>query len=182
MNDIWFIGDTHFGHRNILSFEEGGHPLRDFSSIEEHDMKIIANWNSVVKPHDKIYHLGDVAFNKKCMDYFKILNGKKRLIRGNHDLFKDHLYTEHFQQIHGVKSFCINGHRGVLSHVPLHEDCISRWGLNIHGHLHANRIRMSNLEEHKGHPELDTIDDPRYFNVSCEQINYTPIHIEEIFK
>lgn len=181
-SDIWFIGDTHFGHKNILTFEkDNGHPLRQFSSVEEMDMTIINNWNSVVKPQDKVYHLGDVTFKRSAMDYFKILNGKKRLIKGNHDMFKDSVYAEHFQQVHGVKHMNVAGHKFVLSHVPIHKDCIDKWGVNIHGHLHANNIRIFNPEPHETIEE-DLILDSRYINVSCEQINYTPIHIEEIFQ
>lgn len=157
--DIFFIADTHFGHANILKFD----PPRPFSSIEEHDEHIIDNWNKVVKPFDKVYHCGDVAFKKPCMEYFNRLNGIKRLVKGNHDLFPDRLYTEHFKQIHGVKHLHIDGFRCVVTHVPIHPNCIERWGINIHGHLHFN-----------------TIPDPRYFCVSVEQINYTPISLEEI--
>ena len=26
-------------------------------------------------------------------------------------------------------------------HIPLHPESLSRWGFNIHGHLHANRYK-----------------------------------------
>ena len=52
--DIWIISDTHFQHENILKFE----PTRPGSTIQEHDEALIDNWNSVVKPGDKVYHLG----------------------------------------------------------------------------------------------------------------------------
>lgn len=163
--DIFFIADTHFGHDNILKFD----PPRPFSSIEEHDEHIIENWNRVVKPNDKIYHLGDITFKRSCMKYFDRLNGIKRLVLGNHDLFQMHYYTEHFQKIYGVKHIHINAtedadaFRCAVTHVPIHSNSIERWGLNIHGHLHFN-----------------SIPDPRYFCVSVEQINYTPISLEEI--
>lgn len=51
--NIFFISDTHFGHSNILNFKrEDGSPLRDYSSIEEHDEYLIQRWNSTVKATD----------------------------------------------------------------------------------------------------------------------------------
>ena len=43
------------------------------------------NYNLIVKPNDTVYHIGDFAFDKNPGKYFYRLNGKKHLIRGNHD-------------------------------------------------------------------------------------------------
>ena len=58
----------------------------------------------------------------------------------------------------------------ILTHIPVHPESLARWGLNVHGHLHANRVNLP----------LAQIPDRRYFNVSMEQINYTPISLEEV--
>ena len=64
--DIWVISDTHFNHSNILTFSDKvGNPVRAFSSVEEMNEIMIDRWNSVVKPGDKVYHLGDVLFGDK---------------------------------------------------------------------------------------------------------------------
>jgi hypothetical protein len=93
------------------------------------------------------------------------MNGEKVLVKGNHDHCKAEQYLKYFKDIRGVdphmKGF-------VLSHVPLHPDCLERWGTNIHGHLHSNRIMLGNTP------------DPRYVSACMEQINYTPISLEEI--
>ena len=60
----------------------------------------------------------------------------------------------------------------ILTHIPIHPESLARWGLNVHGHLHANVVKLS----------LAQIPDPRYFNVSMEQINYTPISLETVKK
>ena len=57
--DIWFTSDSHFGHRNIITYSS-----RPFSSVEEMDETLIQNWNSVVKPNDLIFNLGDVFFSQ----------------------------------------------------------------------------------------------------------------------
>jgi calcineurin-like phosphoesterase family protein len=36
MSEVFFISDTHFGHRGIITFS-GTKPFRPFATIEEHD-------------------------------------------------------------------------------------------------------------------------------------------------
>lgn len=163
-NRVFLISDTHFGHRNILKFKrDDGSPVREFDDLNHMHRTIINNWNSVVRPQDKVYHLGDVAFQISCMQLFDFLNGKKRLIRGNHDLFQLGVYTKYFEEIYGVRQ--ING--VWLTHVPMHEDSVNaqRVKCNAHGHLHWRKINHS-----------------KYFNCSVECINYTPIDIEEVIE
>lgn len=158
----FLISDTHFGHKNILSFKDKeGHLIREFSCIEDHDEFLIEKWNSVVGIQDKVYHLGDVAICKtdRFRSIMRRLNGRKVLIKGNHDQLKPSVYLEYFKDIRGYHLL----DKFVLSHVPVHTDSISRFRGNIHGHVHLN-----------------TLPDTRYFNVSVERINYTPINFEEI--
>lgn len=160
MGEIFFIADTHFGQKSILSFKNGGHPLRPFKSLTEMHVTMVENWNRVVSPGDKVYHLGDVAFSKEGLHLLAMLNGKKRLVRGNHDLLKLAQYREYFSEIYGVRQ--IDGYW--LTHVPIHPQSAEggRFMGNIHGHLHCNDIP-----------------DPRYLNVCVERINYTPISFDE---
>lgn len=160
---IFFISDTHFGHANILNFKTSeGHPLRPFTTCEEMDEHIVECWNKTVRPCDKIYHLGDVVINRKSLSILSRLNGHKRLVRGNHDIFKTKEYMEYFEEIYGVRVFSKEGI--ICSHIPLdYESLESRNWFNVHGHLH------SNVKHH-----------PNYLNISVEQINYTPIEMDEI--
>ena len=41
--DIWFISDTHFGHTNMIAYEN-----RPFSSTEQMNEVLIENWNKVL--------------------------------------------------------------------------------------------------------------------------------------
>ena len=181
MKDPFFISDLHFGHENVLKFEiKNARLLRpEFHSIEEMDMKIIENWNSVVGPSDKVYVLGDVCFNKKKMRYFSIMNGTKILIRGNHDYEGIREYIKYFKDIRGVAHLNLDGFKCVLTHVPIHPQCLDRWGTNIHGHLHSNNIHHDLMDLSR-----DGMIDKRYFNVSVEQphIKYTPIRLSAIRK
>ena len=164
MAEIWFISDTHFGHSNILTFKkEDGSFLREFDSVEAMDQEMFNNWKRVVGPSDKVYHLGDVAFKKDRMEMIGDLPGHKRLVMGNHDLFDNSIYAKVFEKIHGVKQ--LNGLW--LTHVPMHIDSVDqpRVKMNIHGHLHANKIKH-----------------PKYYNVSVECIGFCPIHMDDIME
>lgn len=90
MSKTWVISDTHFGHANILTFRDSSGDLirPGFKNIDEHDQLIIDNWNSVVKPEDRVYHLGDVAIPRRGLKFLYALNGRKALIGGNHDIWK----------------------------------------------------------------------------------------------
>ncbi len=165
MPNSFFISDTHFGHTGVCKFlRDDGTKLRPWDDPDEMDQAMIENWNKTVRPNDKVYHLGDVVINRKSLKTLALLNGDKVLIKGNHDIFKLNEYTEFFRDIRGYH--VLNGM--ILSHIPIHEESIARFGVNIHGHLHYNRVKKNG--------EID----PRYFNVSVEQINYTPISIDEL--
>lgn len=172
MPSVFLISDTHFGHDKTCTVfkRDDGSPLRPFKNAEEMDEEMVKRWNERVKPNDKVYHLGDVVISKKSLSVLRRLNGDKVLIKGNHDIFKLNDYTEHFRDIRGYH--VMNGM--ILSHVPMHIDSLARFGTNIHGHLHANRVMKS------VHNKL--VIDNRYFNVSVEHTDYAPILFEEVLK
>lgn len=151
---IWVISDTHFGHENII-----GYCGRPFDSAADMDEAMVDRWNSVVKPSDKVYHLGDVAMKKADLATVKLLNGKKRLVRGNHDIFdtKDYLAAG-FQEVLGVRVLA----NVLFSHFPVHPDSLGRFIGNVHGHIHEKPSPAG-----------------RYLNVSVERIGYTPITLED---
>ena len=74
--NTYMVSDLHFGRTNALKFtREDGSPLRPFATVEEMDETIIANWNSAVKPSDKVLVLGDLVINKKYLPTVARLNG-----------------------------------------------------------------------------------------------------------
>lgn len=168
--NVFIVSDTHFGHANIVKFTANGVRLRPFENHEEHDEALVANWNSVVRPNDKVYHLGDVSISRKSLTLLERLHGEKILIRGNHDIFKLEDYAKYFRDI---RSFhVLNG--CVFTHAPLHTSCLEKFGCNVHGHTHANHIkRVADI----GGME----NDPSYLNVCVEHTNYTPLLLEEVF-
>ena len=176
------ISDHHLGHTN--SWEKfklsDGSPLRPFTSTEEMNETMIERHNAKVKDQDTVYFLGDVVINKKYLELVKRMNGRKILIRGNHDIFKDEDYREvGFEQIHGVRVFV---DKFILSHIPLHPDCVSeRFRVNVHGHLHANEVMRTRTNMVHGYMTgLVTEPDPCYLCVSVEHTNYEPLHFDEV--
>lgn len=159
--------DHHFGHDKILTFVHDGKPLRDFATIKEHDLHIVEMHNSVVRPQDTTYFLGDVVINQKNLWMLGKMNGRKILIKGNHDIFALKYYVPYFEDIRAaVPTKC---RTAWMTHVPVHTDNLYRFKINIHGHTHGNLIK-----DQWGKP------DQRYINVCMEHINYTPIEIEAI--
>jgi calcineurin-like phosphoesterase family protein len=156
----WLISDTHFGHRAIIEYEK--RPFQDCIDMEK---TIINNWNSVVKKEDRVFHLGDFAFHpldvtKKIVEQ---LNGQIYLVQGNHDTHSVNWYRDC-----GIKE-CVKypilmWKFLLLSHEPLYLEKTTPYR-NVHGHIHGNRT-LSN----------------KHFNVSVENINYTPISLKEVLK
>ena len=184
MSNRFVISDTHFGHTNSWAKFKlpNGDPLRPFTSTEEMDETMVERWNAKVGPNDTVYHLGDVVINRKSLHHVKRLNGKKRLILGNHDIFKNQDYRDvGFDTLYGVRVFV---DQFILSHIPLHPDSVTdRFRVNVHGHLHANEITRNVLKPTGNDSLMDiAIDDidPRYLCVSVEHTNYEPLSFEEV--
>lgn len=155
---VFITADLHLGHHRLCSHDFPGGKQRPFDSGEEMDEQLVLRWNSVVQPADKVYVLGDVAIKRQSIKLLFQMNGRKVLIKGNHDIFKLKDYAEHFKDIrayHLLSGF-------VMSHVPIHPGSL-RWGANVHGHLHHHKV-----------------DDNRYLNVCVEHTNYTPLSLEEV--
>lgn len=165
MRNYWVTSDTHFFHNNILGWGRD-----QFSSIQEMNETIIQNWNSVVKPGDNIYHLGDVFMgpsdHEQRWKLWGRLNGRKSLIIGNHDDVSYFVRCGYFRKVELWKPW--KDMKVLLSHVPIHQDSLQErlkavGGINVHGHTHLN-----------GSPQGP------YRSVCVELTNYTPVNLEDI--
>ena len=152
---IFFIADMHFGDDNIRRYEN-----RPFDTLDEMNEKLINNWNSVVNADDEVYVIGDIGNE----EYIRKLNGKKYLVKGNHDRLSNAEYrTIGFEEVYDkpilFEDFWI------LSHEPVYVNTNMPYA-NIFGHIHNN-------------PMYKTVS-ARSYCVSVERINYTPISFEDI--
>ena len=182
MPATWLVSDTHFGHAGVCRFTaaDGVTKLRPWDDPDEMDEFMVKAWNERVRPQDKVYHLGDVVINRRCLKTLARLNGDKVLIRGNHDIFRDDEYRQYFRELRAYH--VLNGM--ILSHIPIHSDSLGRFGVNIHGHLHAHRVKRARGVDAKTGTILysDEID-PRYHCVCVEQTpDFAPILLEDVTK
>ena len=173
MPSVFLVSDTHFGHKGVCHFtlNDGVTKLRPFDTPEEMDEFMVEAWNAKVRPNDKVYHLGDVVMHRRSLSIMDRLNGDKVLIRGNHDIFKDDDYRKYFRELRAYH--VMNGM--ILSHIPIHSDSLGRFGVNIHGHTHANRVMVPLATS----GVLDKID-VRYHCVCVEQTDFAPILLEDV--
>jgi len=159
MASVYFIGDLHLGHRNIMSFGQ-----RDFKTIEDHDEGMIELWNSKIKSkRDLVWVLGDVAMSMESLKLLDKANGQKRLIMGNHDRFDIPVYLKYFEDIRAFEK----RYGFVMSHIPIHpnELVYRSWNFNVHGHIHDP---SKNLRGDK------------YFNANADSIGLIPVELDEL--
>lgn len=134
----YYIADTHFGHANVLRFDN-----RPFENVKEMDKVIIDSWNSRVTNKDDIYIVGDFAYRSEhdYSYYLSKLNGKKHLIIGNHDkdLLKDSKAMGYFTSVDYYLDIRDNKIRVILSHYPIAEwEGFYRGSYLVYGHIHNN--------------------------------------------
>jgi calcineurin-like phosphoesterase family protein len=132
----YFTSDTHFGHANVIRFDS-----RPFGSIEEHDDILIKNWNSVVKPDDDVWHLGDFSFRNRIniCRYLEKLNGRIHLVRGNHDDKAAWKARDKFASSQEAAYIKCEGEIIYLSHYGCRvwrNSCHGSW--HLYGHSHGN--------------------------------------------
>ena len=133
-----YISDLHFGHKNILRFDN-----RPYNSVEEMEEQLILNWNSVVSKDDTIYILGDFCWGKEkdWLRLLPLLKGKKVLISGNHDILKNCMTGQlkaEFEDIKDYKEIYDNGRKVIMCHYPIlaYKHSFDPDTFMLHGHVH----------------------------------------------
>lgn len=168
---LFFTSDTHFGHANIIKYCN-----RPYKDVNEMDEALIKNWNAKVPVDAIVYHLGDFAF-RDAGGYARRLNGKIRLIRGNHDHPAESAYyeavgrknetiaTAPFSSLDDVSWVTVEGNYIWLSHyahrVWPHQ---GRKSWHLYGHSHNNLPEDQSLS----------------FDVGVDCTNYIPMSYAEV--
>lgn len=172
---IYFTSDSHFGHKNIIKFCH-----RPFENSHQMNLHMIQAWNSIVKPDDTVYHLGDFTFSltrKWSIRLIENLNGKIIIIKGNHD--RENMLN-YYRNIGLIESWCYNkdisyDYNGKtydfsLSHYP-HYPLKGIDLICLHGHVHGIH---EHREPHTKHQKV--------LDVGVDSIGYVPISIENIIE
>lgn len=146
-HDIYFVSDTHFGHRAMADvWRTGRYPLTHFAGVLEKkdhmDEWMIEQWNLTVPPHGIVFHLGDVSFRNSTQTgrILDRLNGEVHLIPGNHDkghvnVVQDWGWTVEPEYL----EIDVDDQRIVMCHYAFRSWNKMHYGAwNLHGHSHGN--------------------------------------------
>ncbi|QEE39922.1 MULTISPECIES: metallophosphoesterase [unclassified Methylobacterium] len=159
----WFTSDTHFGHRGVLGMES-----RPWSDIARHDDDLVHAWNSVVRPGDDVFHLGDFALNsskERCQEVFARLKGLKHLIIGNHDGPR-HIELPWATEPQVLRTIFVDRQRCVLCHYGMRTwDGIWGGAIHLYGHSHGRLPGTS-----------------RSLDVGADAWGYRPVSLTEILQ
>lgn len=162
--NTFLIADTHFGHNKMVDVWG--------NRKETHNEDMIEAWNSIVGKHDVVLHLGDLTMvgKEKTKSWTDQLNGKKYLIRGNHDGASDSWYRDvGFETLPAAFQIFrdkYNNYQSVLfTHIPVRD--MPSWWFNIHGHLHGGNHRGS-------------LNSTQHFDVGADPLEFKPIQLSEV--
>jgi len=175
LSTCWFTADEHIGHENIIKFCK-----RPFSNINEMKEKIISNHNEVVKPGDRVFHIGDMFWRtvpvKEALDIIYRLNGEHYYIYGNHDeiFHKNEFLRKSFVWCKDVHNLNVSGYPNIFL---FHYACrvwngSHRGSWHLFGHSHNNLTEIS-----KGNSKDES---PFSFDVGVDTHNFYPWSLEEV--
>lgn len=168
----YYIADTHLGHKNCIEFDN-----RPFTTVEEMDETIIANWNAVVRDTDDVYIIGDFCYrsSRSPMWYLKRLNGRKHLIVGNHDrhLLNDEEVMKEFVSVDKMTYLKDGEYTVTLCHFPLAEwNQYYRGAWHIYGHIHAHTNGCYQFLKNE----------ERALNAGCMINDYMPVTMNQLIR
>lgn len=95
---LFITSDLHLGHKAIIQYCNRPFDFTD-KGIEECDDFLLEQYRNTVNENDMVIFLGDLTFKKnhkgqKMTEIFTKLPGRKVLIKGNHDWYKDSFYRK----------------------------------------------------------------------------------------
>jgi calcineurin-like phosphoesterase family protein len=167
--NTWIVSDYHLGDDRMKIL---GRPFDSADVMAETFIKL---HNSVVKPEDEVIIVGDVCCNK-TLDKISLIerfNGKKTLIRGNHDIgLSDDVLFKYFNVI-------VPDGKGLnveVGDIPCYATHYPTSGVedrfNLVGHVHSAwkyQLNMYNIG----------VDANHFYPVN---LNTIPFHLEAITK
>ncbi|MTH95526.1 metallophosphoesterase [Roseibium sp. RKSG952] len=133
----FFTADLHVGHRQIIR-----HCSRPFQDIDEMHEALIRRWNDRVRSKsDDVYVVGDFGWSGKYSGLeriFAALNGRKHLVKGNHD-GRQVLQLPWSSKPVDRKTLGVEGKTVYLDHYSLRAWPKRHFGAyHLYGHSHGN--------------------------------------------
>lgn len=188
ISNIHFTSDLHFGHKAVIEYCQ-----RPFKSVEEMDEALIANWNRVVKPIDKVYVLGDFfMYHKKpkLREIMSRLNGTKILVLGNHDMSDREMEGIGFSFVCRSMTIKIANEMVNLSHFPYRKSKLHYLFWNTLHKLFPKRFFKPRYfhwmvpDDGKfllhGHTHSTKTISGKSIHVGTDAWNYTPVSLNKI--
>ena len=166
--NIFFTSDYHFNHGGILETGERKGCLKwrtQFNSVEEMNEKIIEIHNSIVKPTDVVYDLGDFIWRGNPNPFIERLNGYFYMVKGNHDHKAKYTHKKVQHVVDGYYNIQIQKQDLTICHFGM-----LSWNRSFHGawHLHGHT-----------HERVEEWEVGKRTNV-CWDIIHRPISFDEI--
>lgn len=107
---------------------------------------LIERWNSVVKPQDTVYHLGDFGMETgpdSLHSVFDSLNGHKHLVTGNHDSRNTQVLKLGWVSVSQIRKVKWEGMKAIACHFPIESwEGAHRGYIHVHGHSHGTLKRV----------------------------------------
>lgn len=152
---------------------------RGFQDEYYHDEHLIEEWNKIITKRDLTFILGDITMEKDN-DYYQLdrLAGRKIVVLGNHDLPQHtRKLLNYVESVAGMIDY-----KGcALTHSPIHPAEISFYRLNIHAHIHENKLSEVEYLSRYGDPgEIVEKTLYKYRNVDAKLINFKPKTLKEL--
>ena len=169
----FFTADNHYFHTNILKYcpERG----KLFQSLSEMDSFMIHQWNSVVKPNDTIYVVGDFVFGGKTQigRAVSVLTGHKILIRGNHDKGTQRYLDAGFIHMYDELMIDLGGQQVLLNHFPYD---------TTDPRFQSRKPKDTGLWLLCGHAHDKWLRREKMINVGVDQWNFAPVNEHQILQ
>ena len=131
MNFDFVTADPHFDHDAIRR-----HCGRPYPTVEDMNEAEVSNWNEIVGKKDLVVVGGDFAF-KNHGHWLHALNGRKILIRGNHDHMSQEI-LKNFTEVHDLWTTNNDGRLVTFCHYAMlswRSSCHGSW--HLYGHSHG---------------------------------------------
>ena len=175
----FYLADWHYGHSNIIGFDN-----RPFINIDEMNDALVKRWNNAVSAGDLVFVLGDFFWIKSsdAIPVLNSLNGQKFLIKGNHDRCNDSKFLNKFVKVDDYMEVEDNSRNVVLCHypIPCFKNHFYGW-YHLYGHVHSS-FEYNMMENARYQMEALYEKQCNMYNcgVMMPWMDYTPRTLDEI--